>query len=60
MSNNRQAQVCATISNDLWLKITSLADRNNRTTSQMVNLLLIQAVKERSRKRKNVKAEDIE
>lgn len=49
------AQVCATIPQDLVFEIEKLAKRDSRTFSQTVSLLLQQAVKERNRKRKQVK-----
>mgnify|MGYP003443460744 CR=1 FL=1 len=44
-------QICATVPNQVELDIIEIAERDNRTFSQTVSLLLQQAVKERNRKR---------
>jgi hypothetical protein len=53
MSSN--TQICATVPQSMINDISEIAVRDNRTFSQTVALLLQQAVKERNRKRKNVK-----
>lgn len=46
------ARINATISNDLNESIRQIAEREKRSVSSMVEILLEQAVKERLRKRK--------
>ena len=52
MERTQNPQVSATIAPDLHREIAELAEKENRSISSMVGLLLQQAVKERSRKRK--------
>jgi len=47
----RKPQVFATIEQELYDQIEELARKNDRNLSQMVALLLQQAVKEKTRKR---------
>jgi len=47
----RNPQVSSTVSQELFDQIKALADKNKRTLSEMVCLLLQQAVKEKTRKR---------
>ena len=53
-------QICATVPKSLSADISEIAERDNRTFSQTVALLLHSAVKERNRKRnaKNVHIPD--
>lgn len=57
MSNH---QICATVSTDLINEISEIAERENRTFSQTVALLLHKAVKEKNRKRKNAKESSVQ
>jgi hypothetical protein len=50
----QQPQVSATIDSDLLKDIEKLAEKEKRSVSSMVYLLLQQAVKEKTRKRRNV------
>lgn len=56
----RSPQVHATIDQELYDQIQELADKNDRTLSQMVALLLQQAVKEKTRKRRGNKQDNSE
>lgn len=56
----RSPQVHATIDQSLYDQIQDLADKNERTLSQMVALLLQQAVKEKTRKRRGTKEDNTE
>ena len=49
-------QVCATISKELNDEVVELSQKENRTFSQMVSLLLQLAVKEKTRKRNGRKS----
>lgn len=49
--SNKSPQVSATIDPDLYKEIADMADKNDRTISKMVAILLEQAVKERKRNR---------
>jgi hypothetical protein len=44
-------QICATVHKDLRNSVQEIADRDNRSFSEMVSILLLQAVKERERQR---------
>ena len=48
---NKNIQVCATIPESLSNDIIRIADKDKRTFSQTVSLLLHQSVKERNRKK---------
>lgn len=56
MSNNIQIHV--TVPEDLSAEISRIADRDKRSFSQTVALLLQSAVKERNRKKKNSQVSD--
>ncbi len=56
MERIQNPQVSATIASDLHKEIAELAEKENRSISAMVALLLQQAVKERNRKRNGKKA----
>jgi hypothetical protein len=45
------SQICATVRNELRKSIQEIADRDDRSFSEMVSILLNQAVKERERQR---------
>jgi len=47
----RNPQISSTVPPDLYAKILAIADREKRTISEMVSLLLERAVKDRDRKR---------
>lgn len=49
----RNPQLSTTVSHDLFQQVEQLAKKDNRSLSEMVSLLLQQAVKDRLRKRKN-------
>jgi hypothetical protein len=51
----KQPQVSATVSNETYDEILKIMDRETRTISSVVNILLIQAIKERNRKKKGTK-----
>lgn len=51
----RSPQIHSTIDQELYDQIDELARKNDRTISQMVALLLQQAVKEKTRKRRGNK-----
>lgn len=55
-------QVSATLDIELYAEIKGMADKESRSMSSMVSLLLAQAVKERerNRKRKNAKEDNPE
>jgi antitoxin component of RelBE/YafQ-DinJ toxin-antitoxin module len=44
-------QICATVHKDLRNQVQEIADRDGRSFSEMVGMLLNQAVKERERQR---------
>lgn len=46
-------QICATVPKELIALIKAEAERDDRTFSQMVAILLQQAIKEKTRKRAN-------
>lgn len=51
-------QLSATVDQELHDSIKEMAEKESRSISQMVAILLQQAVKERLRKRKNVKEDN--
>lgn len=57
---SRSPQVSATIPEDLLASIQELADKDSRTISQMVAILLQYAVKEKNRKRRGNKENNTE
>ena len=48
-------QVSTTVTQELYEDILSIAEKESRSISSIVSILLQQAVKERKRKRKNAK-----
>lgn len=44
-------QICATVPSDTVEQIKQLAERDNRSISQMISILLAVGVKEKTRKR---------
>ena len=56
----RSPQVSATIDQDLYDDIARMIENTTFSMSQMVAILLKQAVKERKRKRKNAKEDSTE
>jgi hypothetical protein len=44
-------QICATVSTELKVSVADIAKRDGRSFSEMVGILLNQAVKERERQR---------
>ncbi len=57
---SRSPQVSATIPVELHQQITDLAEKNNRSISEMVAILLQQAVKEKTRNRRGNKEDNTE
>lgn len=55
ISTDKNPQVSATVSPELFEEISELAEKEDRSLSKMVAMLLEQAVKNRLRKRKNAK-----
>ena len=53
-------QVSSTLDLELYGEIKELAEKESRSISSMVAILLAQAVKERIRKRKNAKEDSAE
>lgn len=53
-------QVSSTLDLELYGEIKELAEKESRSISSMVAILLAQAVKERTRKRKNAKEDSTE
>lgn len=53
-------QVSSTLDAELYSEIKDLAEKESRSISSMVSILLAQAVKERTRKRKNAKEDNPE
>ena len=53
-------QVSSTLDLELYGEIKELAEKESRSISSMVAILLAQAVKERTRKRKNAKEDSAE
>jgi hypothetical protein len=58
--SNRRPQVSATIDQELYDSIVIMADGNDRSVSEMVALLLKQAVKDKTRNRKGEKKDNTE
>jgi len=54
---DKSQQVSGTISGATYLQISDMADKEKRSISQMVSILLDIAVKERTRRRKSSKSE---
>lgn len=52
---NRKPQLSATVEQDIYDEVADMAEKESRSLSQMVAILLEQAVKNRLRKRKNAK-----
>lgn len=48
---SKNTQICVTISEELNLTILKIAAQDSRTLSQTVSLLLVKAIKEKTRKR---------
>ena len=55
ISSDKNPQVSATVTPELFSDIAELAVKEDRSISKMVAILLEQAVKNRLRKRKNAK-----
>lgn len=53
-------QVSSTLDVELYAEIKEMAEKESRSVSSMVAILLAQAVKERTRKRKNAKEDSPE
>lgn len=53
-------QVSSTLDLELYGEIKELAEKESRSISSMVAILLAQAIKERTRKRKNAKEDSLE
>lgn len=51
-------QISSTLTPELYGEIKEMATKEDRSISSMVSILLAQAVKERTRKRKNVKEDN--
>jgi hypothetical protein len=51
-------QVSTTVSPELYSDILLIAEKESRSVSSIVSILLQQAVKERKRKRKNAKEDN--
>ena len=51
-------QISSTLDMELFNEIKALADKESRSMSSMVSILLAQAIKERNRKKKNAKEDN--
>jgi hypothetical protein len=60
MDSDAKVQVWPSISKTTWDEIDGMAKGERRKFNDMVAILIENAVKERKRKRRNVKAEDPE
>ena len=60
MAQQQRPQVSSTLDNELYTEIKDLAEKESRPISSMVAILLGQAIKERTRKRKNAKEDSPE
>ena len=56
--SSKRPQVSATITDELLAEISAMAIKNNRSISEMVFILLKQAVKEKLRKRSGSKEDN--